>query len=714
MPVRFRTFGASATDTDDHDESTRTERMLRKATCSAIALACPLILGMLIGMPLSESDVPITSTSSSISSVAHAVPHTISAVDHPFDPDWPDVLLILRNKCTGCHRPGSDETDYTTYDKLINARNEDGERVIVPGRPEKSLLWNQVCWNVRAERDSRLPDTPEMPPESDEWLTDGQLRTIYQWIERGALEYTLPKTCNTRPLMEIDFPSARQCKTCHPKQYSEWSRSMHAYAQHSPIFEAFNLTLQERTSGTIGTFCTRCHTPIGTALGENGLRRNVHRSRLSMEGVTCVVCHRQKDPYYKSNARTAIEPGALLDTCMYGPFEDAVTLDGVHPSKGKAHIKSAAFCGACHDVTSPEGVRLEEAFSEWQNSPAAKQGQTCHACHMGPVQGRPVPDSHRPLGRAAVVPGVPKERIPLRPLSDHTFAGPDYSMLPDTEFPEKLDWMYEVDYRDHDRLTPYQQRSLEKLRRRNRKSLRIAKEKRLELLANAAHIDVHVPESAVAGEKIKLRVDVTSDTAGHSFPTGFTAERQVWVEVLVRDLAGNVVFHSGKLDPNGDLLVSHSHCVEAGKLKYDKHLLNFQNKFIALTFRGTERSVVVSVNRDVAPINIVRPARGISAAQGRPQTFRIAKGSIPPLGTIGRDYKLRVPPGCGDLVVDVRLNFRHLPPALLDGIGVPQLKHLLEIVVIDEYRSIIRIDSPLGGESQGLRLFAPVTQGLSR
>ena len=633
-------------------------------------------------------------------------------MDHPFDADWPDVLLILRHKCNGCHRPGTDETDFTTYEKLINAQTADGERVVVPGRPDKSPLWTQVCWNVQAERDSKLPDMPEMPPESDEWLTAGQLQTIHNWITRGALEYVLPKTCDTRPLMEIDFPSARECKVCHPTQYSEWAGSMHAYAQHSPIFEAFNLTLQERTSGTLGTFCSRCHTPVGTALGENGLRRNVHRSRISMEGVTCIVCHRQKDPYYKSNARTAIEPGALLDSCMYGPFDDAVTLEGAHESQGKAHIKSAAFCGSCHDVTSPEGVRLEEAFSEWQNSPAAKQGQTCQACHMGPVQGRPVPDSHRPLGRAACVPGVPKERIPLRRLSNHSFAGPDYSMLPDTEFPEKLDWMYEVDYRDHANLTPYQQRSLEKLRRRNRKSLRIADEKRFELLGNAAHIDVAAPDVVAAGEKIKVRVDVTSDTAGHSFPTGFTAERQVWVEVLLRDMAGNVVYHSGDLDPNGDLRDSHSHFVEAGKLHYDKHLLNFQNKFIALTFRGTERSVVVSVNRHLAPLNIVRPATGPAAAHGRPQVFRIAKGSIPPLGTIGRTYPIRLPADCGDLILDVRLNFRHLPPALLDAIGVPHLKHLLQVVVIDQFRSVIRVDGA-GGKAHVLQ-HAPITREFSR
>jgi hypothetical protein len=326
------------------------------------------------------------------------------------------------------------------------------------------------------------------------------------------------------------------------------------------------------------------------------------------------------------------------------------------------------------------------------------------------VQGRPVPDSHRPLGRAAVVPGVPKERIPLRRLSNHSFAGPDYSMLPDTEFPEKLDWMYEVDYRDHANLTPYQQRTLQKLRRRNRKSLRIADEKRFELLGNAAHIDVAAPAEASPGEKIKIRVDVTSDTAGHSFPTGFTAERQVWVEVLVRDTAGNVVYHSGDLDPNGDLRDSHSHFVEAGKLHYDKHLLNFQNKFVAMTFRGTERSVVVSVNRHLAPLNIVRPAAGIAAAHGRPQTFRIAKGSIPPLGTIGRTYPICLPADCGDLVLEVRLNFRHLPPALLDGIGVPHLKHLLQVVVIDEYRTVIRSSSAQRGASHSLRRFAPITK----
>jgi hypothetical protein len=646
------------------------------------------------------------------SSPVKAAPHTISAVRHPYDPDWPDVYLILMNKCAGCHHSASEKrSDFSNYDALLSALDEDGRRAVYPGRPSESVLWQYVAWNAEARRDSPHPSSPMMPADKSEWLSAGQLKIVERWIRNGALQYKLPETCDIRPLMEIDFPSARQCQACHPNQYAEWARSMHHYAPRSPIFEAFNQTLQERTSGTIGTFCSRCHMPLGTDLGENGMRLNVHRSQLSQEGVTCVVCHRRKDASYKNNGRLHVEPGGLFETCMYGPFEDSAA---PHPAKGNRFIKSSAFCGTCHDVTSPDGVRLEEAFSEWQNSPAAKRGQTCQSCHMGPVQGIPIPDNHRPLGRAAVVAGIDPERLPLRHLTDHTFAGPDYSLLPDTEFPYRLDWMYEKDYRDVRNLTPFQQKTLRDLRRKNRQALDLASQKRYELLRNAAYVKVRAPRAACPGGHVKIRADVTSKTAGHSFPTGFTAERQAWVQVTVLDPRGHVVFSSGDLDQNGDLRDEHSHDVESGKIPRDKHLLNFQNKFIALTAIGTERSPVLSVNRHLAPLNVVRPARGISASFGRPETFRISKGSLPPLATIGQTYPVKLPNVAGDYVVDVRLNFRHLPPVLLDHIGTPHLKHLLEIVVIDQHRSVIhvadgsRIREPIDIEANGLN--APMTE----
>ncbi len=618
-----------------------------------------------------------------------AAPHTISRTDHPYDPDWPDVLIILTNKCAGCHRRDSKGADLSSYNELLNAVTEDGGKIVIPGRPHESPLLEQVAWNVHAQRNSDLPSSPEMPDKRHEWLSAGQLATIERWIANGALEYRLPEGCSIKPLLEIDFPSARQCAGCHPKQYGEWSGSMHAYAQHSPVFEAFNSALFDLTGGTSGTFCSRCHTPTGTALGEGGSRPNVYRSRISMEGVTCISCHRRRTGHYKSNGRSPIEPGKLVDSCLYGPFEDGKTI--THESQEHPYIRSSQFCGECHDVTNPRGVRLEEAFSEWLNSPAAKQGITCQQCHMGPLHGAPIPEHQRPLGRAAKIPGVSDEQIPLRHLSNHSFVGPDYSMLPDTEFPYKLDWMYETDYRDWDRLTPHQQRTLTELRQRNRKRLRTADENRYELLTRSAELTVSSPQTACVGQKIKVRADVTSKVSGHNFPTGFTAERQAWVSITVRDPKGEAVFTSGDFDDNGDLRDEHSHAVLAGKAKADRYLLSFQNKFIMLGTKGTERSSIVPVNRDIRPLNVLRPATNLAAIHGRSPNFRLSKSTIPPLQTIGRTYPIHLPNCPGRYTLQVKLNFRHLPPVLLDTIGVPHLKSQLEVVVIDQYESVIHV-----------------------
>jgi hypothetical protein len=190
---------------------------------------------------------------------------------------------------------------------------------------------------------------------------------------------------------------------------------------------------------------------------------------------------------------------------------------------------------------------------------------------------------------------------------------------------------------------------------------------------------------------MRIRVDVRSKFAGHGFPTGFTAERQAWVALTVCDPSGVVVYSSGDLDQNADLRDEHSHDVLTGRLPYDRRLLNFQSKFIALSHKGTERSVVISVNRNLSPLSFVRPADGAVVALGRPTAFRIAKGNLPPLQTMGQSYDIRVSTP-GIYQVKATLNFRHLPPTLLDHIGTPHLKHLLQIVVVDEQRTTFQVE----------------------
>ena len=164
------------------------------------------------------------------------------------------------------------------------------------------------------------------------------------------------------------------------------------------------------------------------------------------------------------------------------------------------------------------------------------------------------------------------------------------------------------------------------------------------------------------------------------------------MEVILCDPQGQVVFASGDLDANHDLRDEHSHFVESGHLARDRHLLNFQSKFTILTAQGTERTVIIPVNRDLAPLNVIRPIAEPAQSFGRPSVFRIAKGSLPPLASVSKSYPVRVPNRPGPYRLRVRLNFRNLPPALFDKIGIPHLKHLLETVVIDEYNCVIHVN----------------------
>ena len=87
----------------------------------------------------------------------------------------------------------------------------------------------------------------------------------------------------------------------------------------------------------------------------------------------------------------------------------------------------------------------------------------------------------------------------------------------------------------------------------------------------------------------------------------------------------------------------------------------------------------------------LRPATGLSQLFGRPAGFRLAKGSLTPLATMKKHYPIDVPNCAGYYTVDVRLNFRHMPPTLMDQVGLPHLKHLLEIVEIDHSQSVLTV-----------------------
>ena len=478
--------------------------------------------------------------------------------------------------------------------------------------------------------------------------------------------------------LEDRFPSANSCATCHPDHFREWSVSQHAYAQMSPVFNAMHGKILKLTNGTNGDFCIRCHTPVGMNLGEPEFMSNMDRNPTSREGITCIVCHRLENPYGKVSGRLAIVEGDLFDP-VFGPTgndELQRVLDSgeynVNTERGKSgraihiganrfsQISTSAFCGTCHDVNLVNGFRLEEAFSEYKATPAARQGISCQDCHMGKVPGV---NSGYDEGPAAVVGG---RATTSRKRTNHMFAGPDYSIIhpgifphnvraaemasirewltfdveagwgtdafedtvpEDFEFPER--WQFADDRYDARDIIAENEGLLDE-----------ANDQRLAVL-RAGYVlgDVVVDRASQSG--LTFKVEMRNGTNGHNVPTGFDAERLVFLQVTVTDADGKVVFVSGDRDPNGDVRDLHSLYVHNGELPRDKYLFSLQSKFLTRMVRGGEREQVLAVNYSPDPLPFLRPSTRSTVLLGRPVGARKHRQTIGPLKSKWAKYAVK-------------------------------------------------------------------------
>ncbi len=474
------------------------------------------------------------------------------------------------------------------------------------------------------------------------------------------------------------YPSASECQTCHPKQYREWAVSPHAYSQMSPIFNAMQGTVIKLTAGTAGDFCIRCHTPVGMAIGEPLYTSNLKRSQTSREGVTCIACHRINQAYGKVSGRMVVRPGGLEDV-VYGPLGNKILEDelkndqdklSTDPKKkgrlvhGRAdhffQLTQPGFCGTCHDVTLVNGFRLEEAFSEYKNSPSARDGVTCQDCHMR--DNKPGEVGDYTMGPAAIVAGKPTK---TRKLSNHMISGPDYSIIHPGLFPHNpkahdlasmnewidFDWKAGWGTSQFENNKPADVKFPERWRDlKSRQDARAIIEDQLALLKENKERSKKVLQAGyqlgditidkVGLDGIEFTVEVKNGTDGHGVPTGFIAERVVFLQVTVTDSTGKTIFKSGDLDPNGDVRDLHSVYVHNGELPLDPYLFSLQSKFITRNVRGGEREQVLAVNQSVDPLPFVRPDPRPSILLGRTLGARTHKVNIMPRKSRYPKYKV--------------------------------------------------------------------------
>ena len=484
---------------------------------------------------------------------------------------------------------------------------------------------------------------------------------------------------------EDRFPSALKCAKCHKRQFREWSVSPHAYAQLSVIFNSMQAKFTLLTNGSIGDFCIRCHTNAGMAMNEEIYTSNLERFRqhgsVAIEGITCIVCHRLPEEYGIVNGRLPIEEGNIFNP-VYGPTgneelqrvikekdkykvsssEEDGGLRRIHREARKFFkITTSGLCGQCHDFRLPNAFRLEDGFSEWKASPAAKKGESCQDCHMGIEPGVA---SGYDRGPAAVIGGIPTRD---RKLSNHMIAGPDYSVIHPGLFPhnpeaqelatmeEWLAFDYKAgwgtdefednvseDYQFPDRWTLIDDRyDGREIIEQQFELLNEMRKRRIKVLQAGFKIGDIVTKYASERRGIRFKVEVKNGTYGHAVPTGLDAERVIFLQVTVTDRDGVVVFKSGDLDPNGDVRNLQSRYVINRLVPKDKYLFNLKSKWMSLNERGSEREQVLPVPYSVTPLPFVRPARLATALFRNPPGFRKQKRNIPPLKSLWATYKIK-------------------------------------------------------------------------
>jgi hypothetical protein len=489
-----------------------------------------------------------------------------------------------------------------------------------------------------------------------------------------------------------NYPSALQCAECHQRIYDEWSVSSHAYAYVSPMFHKFEQTITNLSNGTVGHFCTRCHSPVATAMYEPRSMPLGEMAMTAREGVTCIVCHRVNQRWGKSNGERRIEPGDI-----YAPVYGGIGGDGVAEVAAKAkefkvklspedkgpgvamhtegrffdQLTMAEACTSCHQVAVHPGVKLEVVWEQYRASPACKKGITCQECHMGRVPGLPGGFN---MGPIAEING--KAVNNHRRQTSHVFYGPGYSIAHPGVFPQHKkaqkwtldEWML-FDWRagwgtdefeekieeqeDNDVDTakwfppvwadPDDRCDAREIVDDNLDRLAMKRRYRELVMENGSKVDgPFFRQQPTAGRDLVFDYVVTNMNEGHNMPTAsLGAQPQLWANVVLIAPDGRRVWESGYTDSNGDLCDIHSVDVREGRAPFDKQLFNLQTMFLITGATGTDREFYLPVNLSFDQVAQLRPGAQPITVLNHPPFIRMESRSLAPLGR--KQVKYTVP-----------------------------------------------------------------------
>lgn len=379
-------------------------------------------------------------------------------------------------------------------------------------------------------------------------------------------------------LQPSDFPSAEYCGTCHQAIYRQWRESVHANSFRAPFYKK-NVELLISEKGIEFTrHCEGCHNPIALFTGSLTTGSAVRRD-FDNDGVTCSTCHSivRLKPETGVGSYVMGKPSVLVDDKGKPvPGLPAASFILSHPSWHRRAMmrdiyRTPEFCGACHKANLPKelnGYKWLRAFStydEWQQSSWARQSpapfykkpevSTCQTCHMPRVK----------------EPGDEMAAAPDGTVSSHRWLGANTAIPAYYGYDEQLRQVIEFLRSDKIRIDIF---ALEQgdsspespdsphRRTRSEPAYLPVGEENPPRLARAAHPDflggiiAPIDErdfNLSPGKPVTVSVVITNTGIGHSLVPEQRDFYESWVEFLVTDPTGRVVFHSGGIQPDGSV-----------------------------------------------------------------------------------------------------------------------------------------------------------------
>ena len=292
-----------------------------------------------------------------------------------------------------------------------------------------------------------------------------------------------------KTLSQDELRDPASCLSCHPAQFAQWSRSMHAYASEDPVFIAMNQRGQRETAGALGDFCVKCHAPLALRDGLTTDGLNLATLPAASRGVTCFFCHSAESIGGDHNNPLVLTTEGRMLGPIADPAPGATHLSGYATLFDGTQTDSAAACGSCHDIVNQHSVALERTYQEWQASRFAIQphGQSCAQCHMD--------GSNGPASTVSMI---------TRRLHDHSFPAVD---VPLTAFP--------------------------------------GSDVVVQRASAQARLDTTL-QGTICVDDIARKITLALDNvaAGHSWPSGASQDRRAWVD-LTAYAADQVIYRSG-------------------------------------------------------------------------------------------------------------------------------------------------------------------------